>query len=236
MLLLSNPDQIIKVNKIKSVKDSLSIRGLSLKQLSNSFKVEQFHDVKMSATVLNAQNKLKTKITIPTGLPFWLVHQKTNTSFAISGPRGTLIQNISNHYSCVLEGTRVIVLSCRNSEFQSEFLALVNSIYKMFVGVSKGYKSKIRIFGVGYKSFMDKQNTIKFVLGYSHDLFYKLDKTISIDFGRKNNKIRLEGFSLPSLSNTAAVLHSFKQPDIYKGKGLRYKGVPLPSKEGKKKK
>lgn len=122
----------------------------------------------------------------------------------------------------------------------------IRIIYQILVGLSRGYKKKIKMVGVGYKAFLEKSNLekekpnskehLKITLGYSHTNFLELDPNISVKFSRKNNRIHFLGSSLPQLGETAALLHAMKKPDVYKGKGVRYLGVKLRKKEGKKQK
>ncbi len=103
------------------------------------------------------------------------------------------------------------------------------------IGVTQGYKKKLKIVGVGYKALLEN-NSLKVDLGFSHAKYYSLPPTVQPKFGRKNKRLHIIGTSLPLVAETAASLHSFKKPDVYKGKGIRYRGVKLIRKEGKKKK
>jgi len=127
-------------------------------------------------------------------------------------------------------------LVCPDRHQYSQFSIAVRAIHQVLVGVAKGYKSKLKLVGVGYKAFLEEQNKLKISLGYSHVNYHSLDSTVAVKFNRKNTRFHLSGISLPVVTGTAAALHALKKPDVYKGKGIRYKGIPLLKKEGKKKK
>jgi large subunit ribosomal protein L6 len=104
------------------------------------------------------------------------------------------------------------------------------------LGVTKGSREKLKTIGMGYKGGLEGNRLIKMVLGYSHPVHYFLDSTTKITFSRKNNRFNLQGPNSLIINQTAADLHFFKTPDVYKGKGIRYRGYKLLRKEGKKKK
>lgn len=104
------------------------------------------------------------------------------------------------------------------------------------LGVTKGYRAKLKTVGVGYKGGLEENHLIKTVLGYSHPVYYFLSPTADMKFSRKNNRFNMKGPNSSIIHQTAADLYSFKRPDVYKGKGIRYRGYKLLKKEGKKKK
>lgn len=111
---------------------------------------------------------------------------------------------------------------------------LLKQIHQSLIGIMRGYKTKLKMVGVGYKAFLEPSRLLKITLGYSHTNYYRLFSDLSVRFSRKNNKFHLRGSSLPAVTGAAAFLHALKKPDVYKGKGVRYRGVPLLRKEGKK--
>jgi large subunit ribosomal protein L6 len=112
----------------------------------------------------------------------------------------------------------------------------MGSFHRIFLGITKGYKGKLKTVGVGYKGELYKDQLIRLVVGYSHPVYYPLYTTVGLRFSRKNNRLNLSSSNPSIINQTAADLYSFKQPDVYKGKGVRYRGFKLRKKEGKKKK
>jgi large subunit ribosomal protein L6 len=102
--------------------------------------------------------------------------------------------------------------------------------------VTKGYRVRLKTVGVGYKGRLEENDLLRIAVGYSHPLHYFLEQSIRIKFSRKNNRFNLQGANSAITHQTAADLYNFKKPDVYKGKGVRYRGVKLLKKEGKKKK
>jgi large subunit ribosomal protein L6 len=104
------------------------------------------------------------------------------------------------------------------------------------LGVTKGYRGKLKTAGVGYKAGFTENRLVNMMLGYSHPVYHFLNKTTRIKFSRKNNRFNLQGPNNVIVNQTAADLYILKRPDVYKGKGVRYRGYKLLKKEGKKKK
>jgi large subunit ribosomal protein L6 len=112
----------------------------------------------------------------------------------------------------------------------------MGAFQRVFFGITKGYKGKLKTFGVGYKGELYKDPLVRVVIGYSHPVYYPLHTTVGLRFSRKKNRINLSGSNSNIINQTAADIYSFKHPDVYKGKGIRYRGFKLRKKEGKKKK
>ena len=109
-------------------------------------------------------------------------------------------------------------------------------IKKAFFEVTTKLYKKLKIIGVGYKAFpivLNGLNLIHFKLGYSHDIYFKVPKNVSI-IDYKSTKIFLSGTFYNSVSQTAALIRSYKTPELYKGKGIRYENEKINLKEGKK--
>src|SRR4051812_790364 len=102
------------------------------------------------------------------------------------------------------------------------------------LGITKGYSKKLKTVGVGYKAGLEDNRLIKMLLGYSHPIHYSLHPTTKIKFSRKHNRFDLKGPNSSIVNQTAADLYMLKRPDVYKGKGVRYRGYKLLKKEGKK--
>jgi large subunit ribosomal protein L6 len=103
------------------------------------------------------------------------------------------------------------------------------------VGALVGYKNFLRVRGVGYR-FQLISKTLIINVGYSHSLQIKLPLKHKFILNKKSNFLRVKSSSLAKLSNFLAFVRNLRQPDVYKGKGIRYKKDPIRLKEGKKKK
>ncbi|QCI16158.1 50S ribosomal protein L6 [Buchnera aphidicola] len=109
--------------------------------------------------------------------------------------------------------------------------ALVNS---MIIGVSKKFIKKLQLSGVGYRVSIMKDNVINMSLGYSHIIKYYLPKGIDVE-NPSPTEIIIKGIDKQLVGQIAANLRSYRIPEPYKGKGIRYSDEVIRIKEAKKK-
>jgi large subunit ribosomal protein L6 len=121
-------------------------------------------------------------------------------------------------------------------EEYATFRTIVGVVYRALLGVTRGYNQKLKTVGVGYKGALTPGGLLNMTLGYSHLVSYPLDSSVTIQFSRKYNRFDLRGHNIAVLHQTACDIQLFKEPDVYKGKGVRFRGKKLIKKEGKKKK
>ena len=105
-------------------------------------------------------------------------------------------------------------------------------LHNMVVGVSEGYEKKLEIIGTGYKAEMRNSREIIFNLGYSHPIVYELPDEVTAEVS-KDFKITLKSADKEVIGQTAAVIRSFRKPEPYKGKGVKYVGEIIQRKAGK---
>ncbi len=105
-------------------------------------------------------------------------------------------------------------------------------VANMVTGVTSGFKRQLEIQGVGYRAAV-QGDALNIEVGYSHPIRYELPKGISATVER-NVMITLEGIDKQLLGETAAKIRSFRPPEPYKGKGIRYLGEFVRRKVGKK--
>jgi len=104
---------------------------------------------------------------------------------------------------------------------------LVNN---MIIGVSAGFKKDLEIVGVGYQASI-QGNRLLLQLGFSHDIYFDLPEGINVTADRTT--ITVEGIDKQLVGSVAAKIRSFRPPEPYKGKGVRYKDEYVRSKQGK---
>jgi large subunit ribosomal protein L6 len=100
-------------------------------------------------------------------------------------------------------------------------------------GVTKGFEKKLEITGVGYRATMQGKN-LQLALGYSHDVVYPIPEGIAIAV-TKPTEITVSGNDSQRVGQVAAEIRSYRPPEPYKGKGVKYVGEFIFRKEGKKK-
>jgi large subunit ribosomal protein L6 len=100
-------------------------------------------------------------------------------------------------------------------------------------GVTKGYERKLEINGVGYRAALQGKN-LQVQLGYSHDIVYPIPEGITIQVP-KPTEVVVSGIDGQKVGHVAAEIRSFRKPEPYKGKGVKYSNETIFRKEGKKK-
>lgn len=150
----------------------------------------------------------------------------------VTGPKGTLAQPVTGVDVAVTGGQ--VVLTRREESPQGRalhglFRALLANAVK---GVSVGYERELEIIGVGYKAEA-APNGLKLSLGFSHVIEYPLPPGIKAEIGEKGVKLKLSGIDKQLVGQVAAEIRSFRKPEPYKGKGVRYAGEKVVQKAGK---
>ncbi|MFZ5732172.1 MAG: 50S ribosomal protein L6 [Pseudomonadota bacterium] len=106
-------------------------------------------------------------------------------------------------------------------------------IANLVEGVTKGFEKKLEITGVGYRAALQGKN-LQLSLGYSHDVIYPVPEGIAITTP-KPTEIVIAGNDIQRVGQVAAEIRSYRPPEPYKGKGVKYEGEFIFRKEGKKK-
>ncbi len=154
----------------------------------------------------------------------------------VKGEKGT--STLQVHPNISIEKTESEVLVKRmNDEKQNKalhglFRALINN---MVVGVTDGYTKKLEIVGVGYRAAING-DVLELNLGYSHPIFFVAPEGITIEVDTKTSKnaiIVISGIDKELVGQVSAKIRSFRKPEPYKGKGIRYVGEQIRRKAGK---
>jgi large subunit ribosomal protein L6 len=103
----------------------------------------------------------------------------------------------------------------------------------MVAGVSQGFRKNLEINGVGYRAAVQGK-TLQLQLGYSHDVNYPIPEDVTIKC-EKPTSISISGRDKQRVGQVAAEIRAFRQPEPYKGKGIKYDTETILRKEGKKK-
>lgn len=150
------------------------------------------------------------------------------------GPKGSL--SLKKHLDVNIEvESEKILVQPRNQSKKSlaiagTFRSLINN---MITGVSQGFEKKLELHGVGYK-VQSKANSIVLNLGFSHPVNYQLPENVAVEIPSPT-EIILKSADKQLLGQVAAEIRSFRLPEPYKGKGLRYSNEQILRKETKKK-
>tara|TARA_Y100001935_G_scaffold217049_1_gene188987 strand:+ start:214 stop:558 length:345 start_codon:yes stop_codon:yes gene_type:complete len=106
-------------------------------------------------------------------------------------------------------------------------------IFNLIEGVSSGYTKELELVGVGYKA-APKGKTLELNLGFSHPINFEIPEDLKIEVP-KPTTIKISGIDKQRVGQIAANIRSFRKPEPYKGKGVKYKDEYVRRKEGKKK-
>ena len=179
----------------------------------------------------------KLPISIPAGVTVTL---KDNV-VTVKGPKGELTQFINPAINVEIEDGQVVLKENENElldnqkqrhAFDGVYRALINN---MVVGVSQGYKKELELVGVGYRA-SNNGNIIDFSLGYTHSIVMQLPAEIKVETKSERNKnplIILESCDKQLLGLVCAKIRSFRKPEPYKGKGIKFVGEEIRRKSGK---
>ena len=171
----------------------------------------------------------KRVLTIPAGVN---VDVNENT-VTVKGPKGELKLDVIKTLKVNLNGTELTVEKLKNDKFTNQMHGTTNAnIKNMLVGVSEGFKKGLEIIGVGYR-FAVSGNTLTIQAGYSHPVKMEIPKGISVN-AISATEIEVSGADKIVVGEFAANIRKVRQPEPYKGKGIRYKGEHVRHKEGKK--
>ena len=151
----------------------------------------------------------------------------------VSGPKGELTYEVSDLVSVVVEDNTVLTKQVKESKKANMMQGTTNSlINNMIIGVSKGYDKGLEAVGVGYR-FNVSGNKITINAGYSHPVVMEAPAGLTVT-SESNTEITIHGIDKQKVSEFAANVRKVREPEPYKGKGIRYKGEKIRRKEGKK--
>jgi large subunit ribosomal protein L6 len=170
---------------------------------------------------------------MPVSLPEKVEVKVSKTSVDVKGPKGNLHFILPKHVTVAVDGKSVVVTRDSDDRIARSMHGLCrNQIANMVFGVSQGFVRELDINGVGYRAEM-KGKELHMALGYSHPVIYPLPAGINAEVDAKRTKITLSGIDKQLLGNTAAKVRSFRPPEPYRGKGIKYAEETIKRKEGK---
>jgi large subunit ribosomal protein L6 len=155
-----------------------------------------------------------------------------NSTVFVKGPKGELTQEIHPQIQVDIEDNVLSVKRPSDSKFFRAQHGLVRAlINNMIIGVTDGFSKVLEIVGVGYRAEMAKQ-MLKLSLGFSHPIYFAAPPGINIDL-ESQQKIKISGSDKALVGLVAAKIRSFRPPEPYKGKGIKYEDEQIRRKAGK---
>ncbi|MGV8937180.1 MAG: 50S ribosomal protein L6 [Allorhizobium sp.] len=172
----------------------------------------------------------KKPVPVPAGITATIDGQKVTAK----GPKGELFFVANDEILLTLEDNTIVVKPANDGkEARSKWGMSRTMVENIFKGVKDGYERKLEINGVGYRATLQGKN-LQLALGFSHDVIYEPPVGISIAVP-KPTEIIVSGINKQQVGQVAAQIREYRQPEPYKGKGVKYAEERIIRKEGKKK-
>ena len=157
----------------------------------------------------------------------------TDNNITVKGPKGELSLELNPIVKVTVEENEVVVSKVKDTKEANILQGTTNAnINNMLVGVSEGYTKELEAVGVGYR-FAVSGKKITVSAGYSHPVEVEVPEGITAT-SPSNTELTLSGYNKQKVSEFAANVRKIREPEPYKGKGIRYKGEHIRRKEGKK--
>ena len=166
-------------------------------------------------------------ITIPAGVTV----TEENGVVTVKGPKGELKHALLKDISMKMDESG-ITLERSNEEAKAMHGTMNALINNMIIGVTKGYEKSLEIIGVGYR-FNVQGKKLVISAGYSHPVNMEIPEGLTVE-STSNTEITVKGIDKVLVGEFAANIRKVRQPEPYKGKGIRYKDEHVRRKEGKK--
>ena len=175
----------------------------------------------------------KAPISVPQGVD---ISVSKGNMVTVKGPKGELMQQIDPDLTVEVENGELTVNRPTDQKRHRSMHGLYRSLLNNMVeGVSTGFVKELELIGVGYRASNTGQ-LLELTVGYSHPIYFYIPDEVKVEAVMekgKNPKVRLESIDKQLLGQVAAKIRSFRKPEPYKGKGIRFKGEDIRRKAGK---
>jgi len=169
---------------------------------------------------------------VPVAIPAGVTVEIKDGILTVTGKKGALSRPIPDQVTVeVRDGHAVVALQPGGESARNLYGLYRTLVANMVKGVAEGFTRTLEIVGVGYKAEV-KKDAIQMALGYSHPVIFPLPKGISAQV-EANTVIKVSGADKELVGLIAAKIRSLRRPDVYKQKGIRYRGERLLKKVGK---
>ena len=173
-------------------------------------------------------------VVLPTGVDIQLEQAAAHTVLTAKGAKGVLLLNVSDQVQVHCEDRQVRFAARTTSRSARALAGTTRSLVSnMVMGVSQGFEKRLQLQGVGYRA-QTRGRSLNLQLGFSHPIDYALPDGIEVKTASQT-EIVVSGIDKQLVGQVAAEIRSFRPPEPYKGKGVRYADERVRRKEGKKK-
>ncbi len=167
-------------------------------------------------------------IAVPSGVSVVLA----DTLITVKGPKGTLSRELHKDMKIVVEDSQINVERPSDNKLHRSLHGTTRSVIANMVnGVTEGYTKSLELVGVGYRAALSG-NKLTLSVGYSHPVEFFPDNGIEFEVPVVT-KIIIKGIDKELVGATAAKIRAVREPEPYKGKGIKYENEKILRKEGK---
>jgi large subunit ribosomal protein L6 len=175
----------------------------------------------------------KQPVALPKGVT---VTVAANNEVTVKGPKGEIKRKVDSDIAIKVSGAELLVERPTDQKRHKAMHGLYRALMaNMVKGVTDGFTTKMELVGVGFKAAATGQN-LDLSVGYSHNIIIQLPKEIKVSAVTEkgsNPIVTMESFDKELLGAMAAKIRSFRKPEPYKGKGIKFVGEQLRRKAGK---
>ena len=173
---------------------------------------------------------------LPIHIPNGVTVNIKDSIVTVKGPKGELTQFVNPDIKVVIENNNIVLTRPSDDREHRALHGLYRSlINNMVIGVSEGYKKELELVGVGYRASNTGQ-VLDLALGYTHNIYMQLPPEVKVETKSERNKnplIILESADKQLIGQICSKIRSFRMPEPYKGKGIRFVGEEVRRKSGK---
>jgi len=157
----------------------------------------------------------------------------TGANVTVTGPKGSLSFEVHPDINVAVQEKEIVVKRKSDMKKNRALHGLTRALLSNMVeGVNKGYKKELQIVGVGFRAEV-RGKIMVMNIGYSHPIIFRPPDGIHIVVEPKENRIEVSGIDKQLVGQVAAKIRSFRKPEPYKGKGIRYLNEYVRHKAGK---
>lgn len=176
----------------------------------------------------------KKPIQIPEKVEITITNSRTGQTIRVKGPKGELESHFRKEINIIKEGNTIVLKRDSDEKLIKSLHGVSRTlIYNMIVGVTQGYKKELDIVGVGYRAQI-QSNKLTLQVGYSHPVeIITPDKDTKIEVDKNQTRITVTGINKQTVGDLAASIRAVREPEPYKGKGIKYIEEKIRRKVGK---
>jgi large subunit ribosomal protein L6 len=172
----------------------------------------------------------KNPIVVPAGVEVTLAANK----ISVKGPKGSLVQALNSDVTVERQGDTLLCKATNDSQQANAQSGTIRALVaNMITGVNQGFERKLTLVGVGYRA-QAAGDALNLTLGFSHPVVHKMPAGVKVATPTQT-EIVLTGSDKQQVGQVAAEIRAYRQPEPYKGKGVRYADEVVLLKETKKK-